>query len=115
MFFKLWTRAPLTTILPAIRPLLAFQTFELLFDDGAIFFQLLSRLRLEAMQQGGLSIGRPNKPPTLGELDPDTIHVDDIIVLAEIFFGLLCDDIFLVIRAIDSDLRRRYTLGQIRQ
>src|SRR5262245_14181147 len=95
--------------------LLTFWSLKLLFDDGAIFFQLFSALILEAKPESGLSIRRPDPPPPLGKLNADAVHVDDIVALAEIFLGFLCDDKFLIVRAIDSDFRRRYTLGQIRK
>src|SRR5262245_42531728 len=115
MFFKLWTRAPLTTILLGIRRLPTLQLLELAFDDGAIFFQLRSGLSLEAKHESRLSVGRPNQPPTFRELDADAVYVDNIVVLAEIFRGLLCDHELLIIRAIHSDFRSRDAFGQVRQ
>ena len=96
MFLRLWTRAPLMTIWPAIRRLYWLsRLFEFLFDHGAIFFELIGGLRFESKHQRRLGIGRANQPPALGELHAHAVDIDDIVMLAKIFRRFLGDDEFL--------------------
>src|SRR5262249_57681707 len=95
--------------------LLSWGASKVVFDDGAIFFQFLSSLSLEAKHESGLSIRRSDEPPSLGKLNADAVHVDNVVVLAKILLGFLCYDKFLVVRPFDSDFRRRYTFAQIRK
>ena len=52
-----------------------------LLDHRAVFLELLSAFSFEAQHQSRLGIGGADESPTIGELDPHTIHIDNLIVM----------------------------------
>src|SRR5689334_6197422 len=115
MFLRLWTRAPRMTICAAIFTRSGLKFLQLVFDEPSILVELLLRRGLEAKHKSGLSIGCADQAPAIRETNPSAVDIDQVEMLPEIVRRLGGDREFFFVGTIDTNLGRRYTLGQIGQ
>ena len=79
------------------------------------FFQAGFALGFEAEDQDGAGVGRPQQSPAVGENNAHSIHVHDLVALAEFFLDQFHQPEFFVLRAIDPDFRGVVGPGQVGQ